>query len=129
MTDKTRDIDVDDLIIEFENITEDDLYDLRVEAENIGAVALAARVEIERKALFASGQNPEFGQHELLEIGMMLLSASGYREQSGEDHRVKRIEELAQTIFEGLDIDYEGLDVDAEEVQEQIVERIMEGDV
>lgn len=95
----------------------DDLYDVRHEAENIGAVALAARIEIERRNMLAyDDYRAQFGQHELLDIGMALMSAKQRRFQTNESERVRRIQELAESFLDGFDLDQE--DFGVEQVEE-----------
>jgi hypothetical protein len=102
-------------LVEYERDTldADDLYDVRHEAENIGAVALAARIEIERRNLLAyDDYQAQFGQHELLDIGMALMSAKQRRFQTNESERVQRIQDLAASFLDGFDLDQEDFGVE-----------------
>lgn len=108
MTDETQqpvEFDEDD-VVEYDEdaLTADDLYDVRVEAEFLDAIALASRVDIERRnALAYDDYRPKFGQHELIDIGMMLASAKSYREADNDSVRSSRIEDLARSFLDGLD--------------------------
>lgn len=126
MTDQTVFAD-DDGVIEFDpdedivsydssQLDADDLYDVRREAEFINAVALASRIEIERRNILAyDGYQPSFGAHELIDVGMALMAAKRQRMASGTTDRSERITEIADAFMEELDID-------AEQMQESIVE-------
>lgn len=95
------------------DLNEDDLYDVRREAEELGAVALAARIETERRnALEYDNYRIQFGQHELLDVGMMLMSAKQMRFQRNEMDRVDRIQSLASAFLDGFDIDPENMEVE-----------------
>jgi hypothetical protein len=97
-------------------LDEDDLYDVRMEAEELGAVALAARIETERRnALAYDGYRVQFGQHELLDVGMMLMTAKQMRFQRNEMERVERIQTLASSFLDGFDIDPEQMEVESVE--------------
>jgi hypothetical protein len=120
MIDDDATFDPDRDIVEYDPavIGADELYEVRMEAENLGAVALAARIEIERRNAIADEQyEPQFGQHELLDVAMMLMSAKQLRHQSGEMDRFERIRDLASAFLDGFSVD--GEDIDIEMVEEQ----------
>jgi hypothetical protein len=109
------DFDADRDIVSYDmnQLDADDLYDVRIEAEELGAVALASRVEIERSNTVAhDGYRPSFGQHELLDIGMMLMSAKRYRTNQGREDRVERIQSLASAFLDGFDIDSDSVSME-----------------
>lgn len=91
----------------------DALYDVRQEAEHVDAVALAARVEIERQNYITfEDYRPAFAQHELLDIGMMLMSAKEQRLRDHQSDRVERIKDLSSAFLSGYDIDPSEMDVE-----------------
>jgi len=90
---------------DIDQLDADDLYDVRREAEFIDAVALAARIEIERRnALAFDGYQPTFGTHELVDVGMVLMAAKRHRIASGSTGRSKRITELAETFNRNIEV-------------------------
>lgn len=106
-------------IVEYdpEDFDADDLYDVRQEAEELNAVALAARIEIERRNMLAyDGYRVQFGQHELMDIGMMLMGAKQRRNRQGMTDRVERIQSLAESFLAGFDMD--GVEFEIEQKDE-----------
>jgi len=123
--------DPDKDLVEYDRNTldADDLYDVRNEAENIGAVALASRIEIERRNLLAyDDYRVQFGQHELLDIGMALMSAKQRRFQMNDSERVQRIQELASSFLDGFDFDQEDFGVEMVDEQPTVEEMIDDGE-
>lgn len=118
-------------IVEYDtaDLDEDDLYAVRIEAENIGAVALAARVEIERRnVLHHDGYRATFAQHELLDIGMMLMSAKQKRFQEGRAERSAMIEDLSSSFLTGFDDLGDGIDVVVSDEQPPTVDDLNGGE-
>jgi len=108
VADEDAELDPERDIVEYaqNELTADDLYDVRQEAEELGAIALASRVEIERRNHIShDGYRAQFGQHELLDIGMMLMSAKQHRYQTGAEDRVERINDLASSFLSGFDLE------------------------
>lgn len=120
MMDETTDIDVEDVITEYdrETIDADALYDLREDAEMIGATELAARIEIERRsAAVYDTYWPKFTQGELLDIGMLLMRAKEVHYRAGRESEVERVQSLAESFLDGFDFD-DDVAVQIEDVDE-----------
>jgi len=116
VADEDAEFDPERDLVEYEreDLDADDLYDVRMEAEELGAVALAARVEIERRnAVAYEDYRAQFGQHELLDVGMMLMGAKQRRFQQDQMDRVERIQELAEAFLSGFDMDGEQFEVES----------------
>lgn len=110
VADESPDFDPDQDIASYdrESLDADDLYDVRREAEEIDAIALAARIEIERRNCISyDDYRATFGQHELLDIGMALMEAKKNRQLQGDTERVQRISELAESFLDAFDFDDE----------------------
>jgi len=116
VADEDAEFDPERDLVEYEqeDLDADDLYDVRMEAEELGAVALASRVEIERRnAVAYDDYRAQFGQHELLDVGMMLMGAKQRRFQQNQMDRVERIQELAESFLSGFDMDEAQFEVES----------------
>lgn len=116
VADEDAEFDPERDLVEYdrEDLDSDDLYDVRMEAEELGAVALASRVEIERRnAVAYDDYRAQFGQHELLDVGMMLMGAKQRRFKQNQMDRVERIQELAEAFLSGFDMDADGFEVES----------------
>lgn len=113
MTDETTEFDAESDIIEYDALTEDDCYDLMAEARVVDLPRMEARIEIERRHLFEyDDYRPTFTSDEVFQIGVALMDAKREREQRGETHRERRIDDLAETLLGGID---NGMDVEMTE--------------
>lgn len=87
-----------------DDIDVDVLYDLRREAEELDSIAMAFRVEIERLNSFTyDNYEPQFAQHELMEIGLMLMHAKQHRYERGDTARKERISEISSLLLKQLE--------------------------